>query len=122
MKDLAKQLPEGSLDNPGPDDVYSQVMGVNNYGYANMYGLGVRASNVWGVKAARAAIDRENAMLKSENERLRSENERLKETDGTLVGITPPHSSVVPNVQNPLRVCFSIYRFVLFSHDKIEVS
>ncbi|GKE14552.1 transposase, Tnp1/En/Spm-like protein, partial [Tanacetum coccineum] len=53
MEELSSQLPEGASDEPGPQDVYSKVMGKDNKGPADLYGLGVRASDVWGVLKAR---------------------------------------------------------------------
>ncbi|KAJ9557918.1 hypothetical protein OSB04_012532 [Centaurea solstitialis] len=64
MLDLNFQLPEGSLDEPGPDDVFSKVMGKDKHGSARMYGLGVRASDVWGVFPSRAACYRESMLWK----------------------------------------------------------
>nr|XP_043624521.1 uncharacterized protein LOC122596072 isoform X2 [Erigeron canadensis] len=48
MKQIKSSLPEGSNDKPGPDDVFSKVMGKDRNGDAVMYSLGVRASDVWG--------------------------------------------------------------------------
>ncbi|XP_071695342.1 uncharacterized protein [Rutidosis leptorrhynchoides] len=66
MKELAKELLEGSLDEPGPDDIYAQVRGTAKHGQAEMYGLGVRVSDVWGEVRSRAAICQENVKLRAE--------------------------------------------------------
>ena len=57
MQQLSSNLPEGSIDKPGPDDVFSKVMGNDRNGDAVMYGLGVRAADVWaaGQEPGRAA-------------------------------------------------------------------
>nr|GEZ17154.1 hypothetical protein [Tanacetum cinerariifolium] len=49
MEELTFQLLEHELDESGPQDIYSKVMGNDKNGIAEMYGLGVRASDVWGV-------------------------------------------------------------------------
>ncbi|KAK9070473.1 hypothetical protein SSX86_010875 [Deinandra increscens subsp. villosa] len=50
MEELSSQAPKGSVDMPGPNDIYARVMGEdrNGNGDADMFGLGVRASDVWG--------------------------------------------------------------------------
>ena len=63
MKRRSDNLPEGSIDNPGPDDIFSTVMGKDRNGDAGMFGLGVRASDVWGVTTSRSACHRENNEL-----------------------------------------------------------
>ncbi|GKB44701.1 eukaryotic translation initiation factor 5B-like protein [Tanacetum coccineum] len=64
MEELSSQLSEGETDEPGPQDVYSKVMGKGNNGPADLYGLGVRASDVWGVVLSRSARrSSENASL-----------------------------------------------------------
>ncbi|XP_071708600.1 uncharacterized protein [Rutidosis leptorrhynchoides] len=55
MKELTDKLVDGQTDTPGPDDVFSQVMGPNNSGSAQTYGLGVRAKDLWGVVPGRSA-------------------------------------------------------------------
>ena len=60
MKRRSDNLPEGSIDNPGPDDIFSTVMGKDRNGDAGMFGLGVRASDVWGVTTSRSVCHREN--------------------------------------------------------------
>ncbi|XP_076934418.1 uncharacterized protein LOC143600682 isoform X2 [Bidens hawaiensis] len=72
MQQLSSNLLEGSTDNPGPDDVFSKVMGKDRNGDAVMYGLGVRGSDVWGVIPSRSACRRENIQLKSKCEELTS--------------------------------------------------
>nr|GEW91804.1 hypothetical protein [Tanacetum cinerariifolium] len=49
MEELSSQLSKGATDEPGPQDVHSKVTGKDNNGPADLYGLGVRASDVWGV-------------------------------------------------------------------------
>ncbi|XP_021999655.2 uncharacterized protein LOC110896998 [Helianthus annuus] len=72
MQQHSSNLPEGSIDKPGPDDVFSKVMGNDRNGDAVMYGLGVRAADVWGVIPSRSACHRENIQLKSQCEELTS--------------------------------------------------
>ncbi|XP_071712569.1 uncharacterized protein [Rutidosis leptorrhynchoides] len=68
MDDLTKDLPEGTVDAPGPDDVFAQVVGNNKYGAADMYGLGVRQADLWGNIPSRNVVLIENVKLKSDNE------------------------------------------------------
>ncbi|XP_071697058.1 uncharacterized protein [Rutidosis leptorrhynchoides] len=79
MDEIAKTLSEGSTDNRGPDDVFSKVMGNNKYGAVNMYGLGVRASDLWGKLPSHNVVCMENIQLKLENTELTEENVHLKE-------------------------------------------
>ncbi|XP_071713068.1 uncharacterized protein [Rutidosis leptorrhynchoides] len=109
MDELAKTLPEGSTDKPGLDDVFSQVMGKNKYGAADMYGLGVRASDLWGKLPSRNVVCMENIQLKSENKELTEENVYLKEQlarkDGSVVeDSTTPQGLTVVNVAPLLKV------------------
>lgn len=46
MQELSAQLPDGYVDEPGPDDVFSKVIGNDQNGLASMFGLGVRACDV----------------------------------------------------------------------------
>ncbi|XP_071739604.1 uncharacterized protein [Rutidosis leptorrhynchoides] len=78
MKELTDKLVDGETDTPGPDNVFSQVMGRNNSGSAQTYGLGVRAKDLWGVVPGRSAIRKENAQLKSDKAELDNESSRLK--------------------------------------------
>lgn len=64
---MSSQLPEGATDEPGPQDVYLKVMGKDNNGPADLYGLGVRASDVWCVVPSRSAHRRDKLMYKSIN-------------------------------------------------------
>lgn len=73
MDELAKTLPADTNDEAGPYDVYSQVKGNNKNGDADMYGLGVRASDIWGVTNSRAALIRANNILEAENKQLKAE-------------------------------------------------
>ena len=122
MKRLSDNLPEGTIDEPGPDDIFSTVMGKDRYGDAGMYGLGVRPSDVWGVIPSRSACHRENNELKSRCGELTSENEQLRaalsemkgSTDSSIVPpLTSQHSPVVTNEPPRLRVCF-YYKSLLF--------
>ncbi|KAI7754471.1 hypothetical protein M8C21_030476, partial [Ambrosia artemisiifolia] len=54
------------------------VMGKDRNGDAIMYGLGVRASDVWGVTPSRSTCRRENIQLKSKCEELTSSVVRLQ--------------------------------------------
>ena len=122
MKRRSDNLPKGSIDNPGPDDIFSTVMGKDRNGDAGMYGLGVRASDVWGVTPSRSAIHIENNELKSRCGELTSKNEKLRaqlsekngSTDSSIVPpLTSQHSPIVTNEPPRLRVCF-YYKSLLF--------
>ncbi|XP_071704778.1 uncharacterized protein [Rutidosis leptorrhynchoides] len=91
MKELSKELLEGSLDEPGPDDIYAQVRGTAKHGQAKMYGLGVRVSDVWGEVRSRAALCQENVKLRAELQEYK-EREKQKNviTDNCVVN---PHAS-----------------------------
>ncbi|KAJ0599736.1 putative transposase, Ptta/En/Spm, plant, transposase, Tnp1/En/Spm [Helianthus annuus] len=106
MQQLSSNLPEGSIDKPGPDDVFSKVMGNDRNGDAVMYGLGVRAADVWGVIPSRSACHRENIQLKSQCEELTSTVVQLRaqvsEMEGSRGGssVQPLASQHFPNVTN----------------------
>ncbi|KAM0037158.1 hypothetical protein Hdeb2414_s0014g00434961 [Helianthus debilis subsp. tardiflorus] len=106
MQQLNSNLPEGSIDKPGPDDVFSKVMGNDRNGDAVMYGLGVRAADVWGVIPSRSACHRENIQLKSQCEELTSTVVQLRaqvsEMEGSRGGssVQPLASQHFPNVTN----------------------
>ncbi|XP_024966030.1 uncharacterized protein LOC112506246 [Cynara cardunculus var. scolymus] len=85
MLDLNFQLPEGSLDEPGPNDVFSKVMGKDKHGSARMYGLGVRGSDIWGVLPSRSACYRENMLWKRAYKDVRNEVAELKAMVGDVV-------------------------------------
>nr|GEY95218.1 hypothetical protein [Tanacetum cinerariifolium] len=70
MEELTSQLSEHEFDDPGPQDIYSKVMGNDKNGTAEMYGLGVRASDVGGVVSSRSARRRDKLQWKSTAERL----------------------------------------------------
>ncbi|XP_071704517.1 uncharacterized protein [Rutidosis leptorrhynchoides] len=78
MKELKDKHVDGQTDTPGPDDVFSQVIGPNNSGSAQTYGLGIRAKDLWGVVPGRPAVRKENAQLKSDKAELENENSRIK--------------------------------------------
>ncbi|XP_071688801.1 uncharacterized protein [Rutidosis leptorrhynchoides] len=78
MKDLTEKLGDGAIDAPGPDDVFSTVMGKAKNGTAEMYGLGVRANHMWGARPSRLAVSKANAQLMSRNAQLEKENAWLK--------------------------------------------
>jgi len=87
-----------------------------------MYGLGVRASDVWGVIPSRSACRRENNELKSRCEELTSTVEQLQAQVSEMKGLrdsssvpplTSPYSPVVTNEPPHLRVCF-YYKSLLF--------
>ena len=117
MEELTSQLSEHELDEPGPQDVYSKVMGNNKNGTAEMYGLGVRASDVWGVVPSRSARRRDKLQWKSTAERLSAELAQYKAREaqrqgssdndsyGTNVPRTSPQGLIVANEPQPLRVC-----------------
>ena len=66
MEELTSQLSEHELNEPGPQDIYFKVMGNDKNGTTEMYGLGVRASDVWFVVRSRFACHRDK--LKSTDE------------------------------------------------------
>ncbi|XP_071694954.1 uncharacterized protein [Rutidosis leptorrhynchoides] len=104
MKELSKELPEGSLDEPGPDDIYAQVRGTAKHGQAEMYGLGVRVSDVWGEVRSREALCKENVKLKAElQEYKQHEKQKNVMTDNTVVN---PHASTNNGIitNTPLQV------------------
>ncbi|XP_071741874.1 uncharacterized protein [Rutidosis leptorrhynchoides] len=78
MDDLTKDLPEGTVDETEPDDVFSKVVGNNKYVAADMYGLGGKKADLWGKIPSRNAVLIENIKLKSDNEVLVKENTNLK--------------------------------------------
>ncbi|KVI06969.1 Transposase, Tnp1/En/Spm-like protein [Cynara cardunculus var. scolymus] len=78
MLDLNFQLPEGSLDELGPNDVFLKVMGKDKHGSARMYGLGVRGSDIWGVLPSRSACYRENMLWKRAYKDVSNEVAELK--------------------------------------------
>ncbi|XP_071714432.1 uncharacterized protein [Rutidosis leptorrhynchoides] len=104
MKELSKELPEGSLDEPGLDDIYAQVRGTAKHVQAEMYGLGVRVSDVWGEVRSRAALCQENVKLKAELQEYK-EREKQKNimTDNSVVN---PHASTNNGIitNTPLQV------------------
>lgn len=124
MQKLTSTLPDGSVDKPGPDDVFSKVRGNDKYGAADMYGLGVRASDVWGKIPSRAAVRIENCHLKSKNEELSVENVTLKaqlaeKTGSSVSALTTTPCPIVAKVAQHLEVCFylnSILCFLSFYH------
>ncbi|XP_035838631.1 uncharacterized protein LOC118479405 [Helianthus annuus] len=81
-------------------------MGNYRNGDAVMYGLGVRAADVWGVIPSRSACHRENIQLKSECEELTSTVVQLRaqvsEMEGSRGGssVQPLASQHFPNVTN----------------------
>nr|XP_043612408.1 uncharacterized protein LOC122584259 [Erigeron canadensis] len=111
MKQIKSNLPEGSNDKPGPDDVFSKVMGKDRNGDVVMYGLGVRASDVWGVLPSRSACHRENIQLKAQCEELTSKVVQLRaqakmneSMDGSSVPPSASHCPVATNGPPRLRV------------------
>ncbi|PWA43765.1 hypothetical protein CTI12_AA531900 [Artemisia annua] len=106
MGELSSQLPEGATDEPAPQDVYSKVMGKDNNGPADLYGLGVRASDVWGVVPSRSARNRDKLMYKSRCDQLSSELAQLKARDSQRQGSSENGSSGANavNEPQPLRV------------------
>ncbi|PWA51873.1 hypothetical protein CTI12_AA458820 [Artemisia annua] len=115
MEELTSQLSEHELDEPGPQDIYSKVMGNNKNGTAEMYGLGVRASDVWGVVPSRYARHRDKLQWKSTAKRLSAELAQYKareaqrlgssdnDSSGTNVPRTSPQGLIVANEPQPLR-------------------
>ncbi|PWA67562.1 hypothetical protein CTI12_AA314620 [Artemisia annua] len=106
MEELSSQLPKGATDEPGPQDVYSKVMGKDNNGIADLYGLGVRASDVWGVVPSHIARSRDKLMYKSRCDQLSCELAQLKARDSQRQGLSENASSStnVVNEPQPLRV------------------
>ncbi|GJY24580.1 hypothetical protein Tco_0398238 [Tanacetum coccineum] len=78
MDELTSQLSEHELDEPGPQDIHSKVMGNDKNGTVEMYGLGVRASDVWGVVPSRSARRKDKLQWKSTAEQLSIELDEYK--------------------------------------------
>ncbi|GKD53015.1 transposase, Ptta/En/Spm [Tanacetum coccineum] len=101
MDELTSQLSEHELDEPGPQDIYSKVMGNDKNGTAEMYGLGVHASDVWGVVPSRSARRRDKLQWKSTAEQLSielaeykvREAQRQGSSDNDSYGVNVPHTS-----------------------------
>ncbi|XP_071695046.1 uncharacterized protein [Rutidosis leptorrhynchoides] len=55
MNELKKNIPPGTSDEPGLDDIFSKVKGNDKYRNADLYGLGVRATDLWGITPSRIA-------------------------------------------------------------------
>nr|XP_043633174.1 uncharacterized protein LOC122604348 [Erigeron canadensis] len=96
MKELKSLLPKDSVDKPGPNDIFSKVMGKDRNG--DMFGLGVRAS-----------CRRENIKLRSWCEELSQTVAELRvEKNGSgnhsSVLASTSHLTVVANGPQPLRV------------------
>ncbi|KVH87812.1 hypothetical protein Ccrd_024876, partial [Cynara cardunculus var. scolymus] len=85
MLDLNFQLPEGSLDEQGSNDVFLKVMGKDKHCSARMYGLGVRGSDIWGVLPSRSAYYRENMLWKRAYKDVSNEVVELKAMVGDVV-------------------------------------
>nr|GEZ11160.1 hypothetical protein [Tanacetum cinerariifolium] len=71
------------LDEPRTQDIYSKVMGNNKNGTAEMYGLGVRACDVWGVVQSSSARRRDKIWWKSNVGRLSIELAKYKAKGST---------------------------------------
>lgn len=114
MQELSAQLPDGYVDEPGPDDVFSKVIGNDQNGLASMFGLGVRACDVWGVTPSRSAYRRENLYLKSKCEQLNGKVENLTSMVLEMRGSSEnasngsPRRPLVPNEPQSLRVYASL--------------
>nr|GEU73383.1 hypothetical protein [Tanacetum cinerariifolium] len=105
---------EHELDEPGPQDIYSKVMGNDKNGTAEMYGLGVRSSDVWGMVPSCSARRRDKLQWKSTAERLSIELAEYKtreaqrqrssdnNSDGTNVPQISPQGLIVSNEPQPL--------------------
>ncbi|KAK9061396.1 hypothetical protein SSX86_018577 [Deinandra increscens subsp. villosa] len=97
MEKLKSLLPEGSVDKPGPNDIFSKVMGEGQNG--DMFGLGVPAS-----------CRRENIELRSRVEELSHTVAQLRaEKNGSMNNSSVPtstsqHPTVVANGPQQLRV------------------
>ncbi|XP_071685822.1 uncharacterized protein [Rutidosis leptorrhynchoides] len=104
MKELSMELPEGSLDEPRPDDIYAQVMGTAKHGQAEMYGLGVRVSDVLGEVRSHTALCQKNVKLKAEFQEYK-EREKQK-TIMTNNSVVNPHASTNNGIitNTPLQV------------------
>nr|GEW57755.1 hypothetical protein [Tanacetum cinerariifolium] len=121
IEELTSQLSEQELDEPGPQDIYSKVMGNDKNGTAEMYGLGVRAYDVWGVVPSRSACHKDKLQWKSTADRLNIELAKYKtreaqrqgssdnNSDGTNVPQTSLQGLIVSNEPQPLRVGLQVY-------------
>ncbi|XP_071714811.1 uncharacterized protein [Rutidosis leptorrhynchoides] len=96
MNELKKNIPPGTSDEPGPDEIFSKVKGNDKYGNADLYGLGVQATDLWGVTPSRIAYIRENRMMKSRIEELEAKKAQLireknrLNSDSTISPVTSP--------------------------------
>lgn len=102
MEKYKSKLPKGSSDKPGPEDTFSKVITNDPNGLARMFGLGVRASDVWGVIPSRSACRRENIELKHQKEQLEAKVARYEAKESEKEGSSEHgiNDSIVP-----LRVC-----------------
>lgn len=118
----------GSVDEPGTEDIFSKVMGKDKDGRARMYGLGVRASDVWGIVPSRPACYRETMQWKAAYEGISSELAEVKamvlEMRGSnqnascasSVPVTSTHRPKVATKHPTLQVCvyFNLVYFLLW--------
>ncbi|KAL8472330.1 hypothetical protein ACS0TY_029517 [Phlomoides rotata] len=77
MKELTDQLPEGSYDSVGPNDIFAQVTGQDKPGYVRMFG-GVSASDVWGEGSGRKPNKRKMLEQQSEISEMKNQIAELK--------------------------------------------
>ncbi|KVH94857.1 hypothetical protein Ccrd_003081, partial [Cynara cardunculus var. scolymus] len=103
--DLNFQLPEGSLDEPGTNDVFSKAMGKDKHGSARTYGLDVRGSDIWGVLPSRFTCYRENMLWKRAYKDVSNEVAKLKamvlEMRGSNENISSTSSVPVTSINRP---------------------
>ncbi|PWA72116.1 transposase, Ptta/En/Spm [Artemisia annua] len=85
----------------------SKVIGKDNNGLVDLYGLGVRAYDVWGIIPSRAARRRDKLMYKFRCDQLSCELAQLKARDSQRQG-SSKNASFGANIVNepqPLLVC-----------------
>ncbi|GJS41113.1 hypothetical protein Tco_0566156 [Tanacetum coccineum] len=121
LDELTSQLSDNETDEPGPQDIYFKVMGNNSNETAEMYGLGVCASDVWGVVLSCSARRRDKFQWKStagqlsvelaqyKVKELQRQGSSLNDSNGTNAPSTSPKSLVVAIESQPLRVGLQVY-------------
>nr|GEV53719.1 hypothetical protein [Tanacetum cinerariifolium] len=118
---LSNNAQDNETDEPGPQDIYFKVMGNNSNETAKMYGLGVCASDVWGVVLSCSARRRDKFQWKStagqlsvelaqyKVKELQRQGSILNDSNCTNAPSTSPKSLVVAIESQPLRVGLQVY-------------
>ncbi|KAH6775457.1 hypothetical protein C2S52_013018 [Perilla frutescens var. hirtella] len=82
IEKLRQELPEGSEDPIGPNDLYAQVTGQDKPGRVRMFGEGVSSSDVWGEvpnrnRCKRIMLEQRSEILKMKNEIAELQSQRF---------------------------------------------